>query len=168
MLHQTVAPAYISKLYTSLHTQSKTDGGLNCLNVNTDQFLQIFQYCDNWLIGWFIPQLVLCWWTSSIHKNLQVIHGMQCHWHDHVDKSFIYKNIMTVYSGNDSIPTFTLVLISDGKLYHYHYTTNVSKKSLTDRTNPITYVLLQLENKCNILTFYFMWLRKHLLYYLHL
>jgi hypothetical protein len=63
---------------------------------------------------------------------------------------------MKVYSGNNSIHTFTLVLIIDSKLFNYHYTMNVSKKSLTDMTNPIIYVLLQLENKCNILTFYFM------------
>jgi hypothetical protein len=46
---------------------------------------------------------------------------------DYVDKNLIYKNIMMVYSGNNSIPTFTLVLISDSKLFHYHYTINVSK-----------------------------------------
>jgi len=61
-----------------------------------------------------------------------------------------------VYSANNSLATFTLVLIRDSKLFHYHHTVNVSKKSLTDTTNPIPYVLLQLENKCNILIFYFM------------
>lgn len=44
---------------------------------------------------------------------------------DYADKNLIYKNMTTVYSGNNSIPTFTLVLISDNKLFHHHSTMNV-------------------------------------------
>jgi hypothetical protein len=47
---------------------------------------------------------------------------------DYVDRNLIYKNITTVYSGNNSVPTFTLILTSDSKLFYYHYTVNVKKK----------------------------------------
>jgi len=63
---------------------------------------------------------------------------------DYVDRNLIYNNITTVYAGNNSISTFTLVLISDSKLFHYHYTRNVKKNSFNRHD--------QLNNLCFIAT----------------
>jgi len=99
-----------------------------------------YRYSNIVTTDWLVGSLHIWYYVEGLHLFKKIyklfMESSATDTIDYVDRNLIYKNIMTVYSGNNSIPTFTLVLFSDSKLFHYHYTMNVKKNSFNRHDQP--------------------------------